>query len=57
MSWAISYHFPGRPDEAGVKLVHSEEEAIAEKRHLESRGYVVTKADDIDTGQLLEASP
>jgi hypothetical protein len=52
VSWAISYHHSGQPDEAGVKLVHSEEEAIAEGQRIESRGFVVTKIVEIDRPTL-----
>ena len=43
MVWFISYRHSLRPDEAGVKFVCEQSEAIAEKRRLESRGYVVTQ--------------
>ena len=41
--WFIAYHHSLRLDEAGVKFMHSEAEAIAEKERLEPLGYIVTK--------------
>ncbi len=41
--WFIAYHHSLRPDEAGVKFMRSEAEAIAEKERLEALGYTVTK--------------
>jgi hypothetical protein len=41
--WFIAYHHSLRPDEAGVKFVHSEAEAVGEKERLESLDYIVTK--------------
>jgi hypothetical protein len=38
--WFIAYHHSRRPDEAGVKFVNSEAEAITERNRLEALGYV-----------------
>ena len=41
--WFIRYHQPFRPDEAGIKFVKGEAEAIAEAERLKAFGYVITK--------------
>jgi hypothetical protein len=41
--WFITYHQPSRPDEAGIKFVKGEAEAIAEAERLKEFGYVITK--------------
>ena len=41
--WFIAYHHSLRPEQAGVKFVHGETAAVAEREHLESLGYVVKK--------------
>jgi hypothetical protein len=43
MVWFVAYRHSLRPDEAGVKFVHDQSEAAAEKQDLESRGYVVAR--------------
>jgi hypothetical protein len=41
--WFIAYRHPRRPDEAGIKFVQSEAEAVAEGRQLEARSYIIEK--------------
>jgi hypothetical protein len=41
--WFVSYQHSLRPDEAGVKFVCDQSEAVAEKQRLESLGYLVTE--------------
>jgi hypothetical protein len=41
--WFVAYHHSLRPDEAGVKFVPIEAEAVAERKRLEALGYMVTK--------------
>jgi hypothetical protein len=43
MVWFVAYRHSLRPDEAGVKFVHDQSAAAAEKQDLESRGYVVAR--------------
>jgi hypothetical protein len=42
MAWFLAYHHSIRSDEAGVKFLFGEAEAIAEGRRLGSLGYVIT---------------
>jgi hypothetical protein len=42
MAWFVAYRHSIRTDEAGVKFLHGEAEAIAEGRRLGALGYVVT---------------
>jgi len=41
--WFVAYRHSTRPDEAGIKFVQSEAEAIAEGRRLESLGFIVER--------------
>ena len=41
--WFIAYRNPLRPDEAGLKFVHGEIEAMIEERRLEAQGYAVLR--------------
>jgi hypothetical protein len=41
--WFITYRHSIRSDEAGIKFVRVEAEAIAEGQRLELLGYVITK--------------
>ncbi len=43
MPWRISYQHPLRPDDGGIRFVPDQSEAVAEKLHLELRGYAVSK--------------
>jgi hypothetical protein len=42
MAWFVAYRHSIRIDEAGVKFLCEEAEAIAEGRRLGSLGYVIT---------------
>jgi hypothetical protein len=42
MAWFVAYRHSIRADEAGVKFLYGEAEAIAEGRRLGSLGYVIT---------------
>jgi hypothetical protein len=42
MAWFVAYHHSIRSEEAGVKFLFGEAEAIAEGRRLGALGYVVT---------------
>jgi hypothetical protein len=41
--WFIAYRHSLRPDEAGLKFVHEEAEAVAGGERLKAQGYVITK--------------
>ena len=43
MAWIIAYRHSLRPDEAGVKFLRSEAEAVAEGAWLEALGYIVER--------------
>jgi hypothetical protein len=43
MAWIIAYRHSHRPDEAGVKFLHSEAEAVAEGAWLEGLGYIIER--------------
>jgi hypothetical protein len=42
VAWFVAYRHSTRSDEAGVKFLRGEAEAIAEGRRLGSLGYVIT---------------
>jgi len=43
VAWFIAYRHSIRKEEAGVKFLEQEAEAIAEGRRLESLGFIITK--------------
>jgi hypothetical protein len=43
MAWIIAYRHSLRSDEAGVKFLRSEAEAVAEGGSLEALGYVIER--------------
>jgi hypothetical protein len=43
VAWSVAYRHSIRTDEAGIKFLQQEAEAIDEERRLKSLGYVVTK--------------
>jgi len=50
--WFVAYQHSTRANEAGVKFVHTEVEAIAEGQRLGSLGYVITNVEPTSKARM-----